>query len=263
MSLSTKLTFNRVVVSLKVKIILLSLVAASSLNTEVPAATVPETITVMSLNIYGWKTMPAHSDDYAQLITANQVDVLAIQEGVDDWQLKENDINNKLPTNYQRAMTLKTSLGECWQRQFQIFINLCQGNRFIESGRFDLTDGPNATRTGEYAVIAKVDKRYFIVNVHWDHESIATRIANAKETAAQLNKIAQYPKILLGDFNSQCDSREVILVQSKAKLTLVKSAGIDCLFVKGLTGRAKKIAAYPSDHLSIIASLRYLNDSVQ
>ena len=91
-----------------------------------------KTITVMSLNIYGWKTMPQHSDDYAQLVNKHKVDVLGIQEGVEDWQLKHNELNNKLPTDYQRAITLAKSLGQCWQHKFQIFINHCQGNRFIE-----------------------------------------------------------------------------------------------------------------------------------
>ena len=38
-------------------------------------------VTVMSLNIYGWKTMPEHSDDYSQLIKRYSVDILGIQEG--------------------------------------------------------------------------------------------------------------------------------------------------------------------------------------
>ncbi|KGJ96293.1 hypothetical protein [Colwellia psychrerythraea] len=45
----------------------------------------PDASTVISLNIYGWKAMPAHSDDYAELIKGNKVDILGIQEGVDDW----------------------------------------------------------------------------------------------------------------------------------------------------------------------------------
>lgn len=209
-----------------------------------------DSITVMSLNIYGWKTMPEHSDDYAQLINQNNVDVLGIQEGVDDWKL-----DTKIPTNYQRAMTLKKSLGKCWQRKFQIFINHCQGNSFIDSGRFDLSDGPNATRTGEFAVIEKSNIQYLLINVHWDHESNKTRLANAQETIAELNKNKQYPQILLGDFNSQCDGTEVSLVKEKANMILLKNAGIDCLFVKGLSGKAKKIKAYPSDHPSIVATL--------
>ena len=213
-------------------------------------------VTVMSLNIYGWKTMPEHSDDYAQLIKRHNVDILGIQEGVEDWQLKESDLDsNQLPTNYQRAITLKDSLGECWQHKFQIFINYCQGNRFIESGRFDLTDGPNATRTGEYAVIEKSNKRYLLVNVHWDHESIVTRIANAKETSAQLKKMKDYPKILLGDFNTTCVGKETSLLQQKTKMVLLKNAGIDCLFVEGITGKAKKVVADPSDHPAIVATL--------
>lgn len=215
-----------------------------------------ESVTVMSLNIYGWKTMPEHSDDYAQLIKRHNVDILGIQEGVEDWQLKESALDsNQLPTNYQRAITLKNSLGKCWQHKFQIFINYCQGNRFIESGRFDLTDGPSTTRTGEYAVIEKSNKCFLLVNVHWDHESIVTRIANAKETSAQLKKMKEYPKILLGDFNSKCDSKEASIVQNKTKMILLKNAGIDCLFVEGVTGIAKKVRSYPSDHPAIVATL--------
>jgi endonuclease/exonuclease/phosphatase family metal-dependent hydrolase len=228
----------------------LLLVIFLSISTNVLAKIVPESITVMSLNIYGWKTMPEHKNDYARLIKKYDVDILGIQEGVDDWQL-----DTKLPTNYLRSKTLKKSLGKCWHHKFQIFINHCQGNRFIDSGRFDLSDGPNATRTGEYAVIEKLNRRYLIVNVHWDHESTTTRIANAKETSAQLKLMDQYPQILLGDFNSQCDGREVSLVQSKTKMTLLNNAGIDCLFVKGLAGKTKKIVADPSDHPGIVATL--------
>ena len=189
--------------------------------------------------------MPEHSDDYAELINRHNVDVLGIQEGVEDWQLKHPDIKDKLPTNYQRAITLNKSLGQCWRHKFQIFINRCQGNSLVESGRFDLTDGQNATRTGEYAVIEKNKRRYLLVNVHWDHESIETRTVNAAETSTQLNKISQYPKILLGDFNKHCDAKEVSIVQEKANMTLLINAGIDCLFVKGLTGKAKKNKRLP------------------
>jgi len=243
------------IASLKARILLLATVFIS-LNPFTEAADEKvAAVTVMSLNIYGWKTMPEHSDDYAKLAKKHSVDILGIQEGVEDWQLKGSDIDNERPTNYQRAVTLKKSLGKCWQHKFQIFINHCQGNRFVESARFDLTDGPNATRTGEYAVIEKSNNRYLLVNVHWDHESVITRTANAEETSIQLNQMKKYPKILLGDFNSQCDSKEALIVHNKAKMTLLKSAGIDCLFVKGLTGKAMDIVAYPSDHPAIVATL--------
>jgi len=242
--------------SLNTKILfLVTLFISASPFAKTVEEQVGESVTVMSLNIYGWKTMPAHSDDYAQLIKNHKVDILGIQEGVEDWQLKGSDVDNKLPTNYQRASTLKKSLGPCWRHKFQIFINHCQGSRFIESDRFDLTDGPNATRTGEYAVIEKSNNRYLFVNVHWDHESVVTRIANAEETSVQLNKIKKYPKILLGDFNSKCNSKEASMVQKKTEMILLKNAGIDCIFVTGITGRAKVVAAYPSDHPAIVAVL--------
>ena len=248
---------NRIRPSLKAKIWLLAtLFISTSPFAETVDEKVNQAVTVMSLNIYGWKTMPEHSDDYAKLINMHNVDILGIQEGVEDWQLKGGDIDgSKLPTNYQRSITLKKSLGQCWEHKFQIYINHCQGNRFIESGRFDLTDGPNATRTGEYAVIEKLNNRYLLVNVHWDHQSIDTRIANANETSDQLHQINEYPKILLGDFNSACDSKEATIVQKKSEMVLLKNAGIDCLFVKGLKGKAKEIVAYPSDHPAIVATL--------
>jgi endonuclease/exonuclease/phosphatase family metal-dependent hydrolase len=235
--------------------LLIILIIASNIFTQALAKSSNKSIKVMSLNIYGWKTMPKHSVDYAQLIKSHKIDILGIQEGVDDWQLKVVDLKNGLPTNYKRASRLKTSLGECWRHQFQIFINFCQGNRFVETGRFDLTDGPNATRTGEYAVIEKNNSRFLFVNVHWDHESTSTKIANAEETGSLLNKFNHYPKILIGDFNSHCDSSVVSVMQSKAEMVLLKSAGIDCLFVNGITGNAEQIKAPPSDHPAIIATL--------
>ena len=238
-----------------ITLLLAVLTFSCSLFAETIAQKGNETITVMSLNIYGWKTMPKHSDDYAQLINRHNVDVLGIQEGVEDWQLKGSDIVNNLPTDYQRAITLHQSLGKCWQHKFQIFINHCQGNRFIKTGRFELTDGPNVTRTGEYALVEKVNQQYLFVNVHWEHESSAARLANAEETAVQLNKMNHYPKILLGDFNSQCHGKEAISLQSTTGMLLLKNGGIDCLFVKGLTGEAKVITAAPSDHPSIVATL--------
>ncbi len=59
----------------------------------------------------------------------------------------------------------------------------------------------------------------------------------------------------MGDFNSQCDGKEVSIAQSKAKMTLLNNSGIDCLFVKGLAGKAQTIEAYPSDHPGIVATL--------
>lgn len=215
------------------------------------SAALPAKISVMTLNVYGWKTMPAHSNDYANLIHSKKVDIVAIQEGVDDWQL-----TSKFPTDYSRSKALRDSLGTCWQHRFQIFINQCSGIEFVKSGRFDLSDGPNATRTGEYAVVKHAQTHYLIVNVHWDHESQATRLANAQETATLINSMSQYPTILLGDFNESCDEKAVSEVAANTQMTLLKSAGIDCIFTKAMVGTATVIAAQPSDHPSIIATLK-------
>lgn len=228
----------------------MAIVLALIVSCSAFAETADDTLTVMSLNIFGWKTMPKHSGDYAKLIKSQKVDILGIQEGVEDWK-----IDTKLPTDYQRANTLKKSLGTCWQHKFQIFINQCQGNNIVESGRFDLSDGPNVTRTGEYAVIEKSKNRYLFVNVHWDHESAVTRKVNAEETVDLLNQTNKYPKILLGDFNSQCVSEEVGVVRKKSDMQLLNKQGIDCILIRGLTGQANAISAHPSDHPAILATL--------
>ena len=239
-------------ISILIKYVFLTLALAS---TNAIAETKPLPLSVMSLNIYGWKTMPQHSQDYAEIIKKHHIDILGIQEGVDDWQLKTH-----LPTDYSRSISLKKSLGECWQQRFQIFINQCSGIKFVDSGRFDLTDGPNASRTGEYAVISKANNKYLMVNIHWDHESQVTRVANANETAALINQNKQYPAILLGDFNSSCDGDDVGIVQTKTKMSLLANAGIDCLIIKGLIGDSKIINAYPSDHPGIIARLTLITE---
>lgn len=205
---------------------------------------------VMSLNIYGWQTMPKHSQDFANLIQWENVDILGIQEGVDDWQLE-----SKFPTDYQRSIWLNQSLGDCWQRRFQIFVNQCKGNELIEEGRFDLTDGPNATRTGEYAVVKNGGIQYLIVNVHWDHESTHTQRLNATETSNFIDQMQSYPTILLGDFNARCDGKIVSQILEVTTMKLLHSGGIDCIFVRGLEGVAYQLSGYPSDHPAVVAVL--------
>jgi hypothetical protein len=234
-------------------------------------------IEVMSLNVYGWKTMPQHSEDYAKLVAKHDINILAIQEGVDDWQLTTD-----MPTDYSRAKVLLNALGPCWQRSYQIFVNHCMGSRFIESGRFDLTDGPNATRTGEYALVEHNSSRFIVINVHFDHEQQQTRILNMKETLAQLTSYNSYPQVVLGDFNQRCDemfssatSLMLPLIPTEIpaseipsiepSLKLVTNAGIDCIFINNFSSKSiskfssqgKVIGASPSDHPAAIASLKW------
>ena len=240
-------------------------------------------IEVMSLNVYGWKTMPKHSEDYAKLVAKHDINILAIQEGVEDWQLTTD-----MPTDYSRAKVLLSKLGPCWQRSYQIFVNHCKGSRFIESGRFDLTDGPNATRTGEYALVEHNSSRFIVINVHFDHEQQQTRILNMKETLAQLSSYNNYPQVVLGDFNQRCDemfspisslmspfiSTEIPVSVTPINETppiepsfkLVTNAGIDCIFINNFSSKSvskfssqgKVVEALPSDHPAAIASLKWI-----
>ena len=224
-----------------------------------PAMGQNNNIEVMSLNVYGWKTMPQYSEDYAKLVTKHDINILAIQEGVEDWQLTTG-----MPTDYSRAKALLSKLGHCWQRSYQIFVNSCMGSRFIDSGRFDLTDGPNATRTGEYSLIEHNSSRFLVINVHFDHEQQQTRILNTKETLAQLDSYNGYPHIVLGDFNQRCDAMNS-LISTEQPLELVTNAGIDCIFINNFSGQlignlttqGKVVDASPSDHPAAIASLKF------
>jgi len=209
-----------------------------------------DNIKVMTLNVYGWATMPQHAEKYAKLVQSRDVDILGIQEGSEDWL-----ISTSFPTDYTRADALGEALGVCWQQRFQIFINVCKGNQFISNHRFDLTDGPNATRTGESAIIDKNGFTYRMMNIHWDHQDDATTLINANETANEVNLDIGIPTILVGDFNSSCNSTEVNTAIKNANMTLIGGARIDCIITKVFSGNAEVFDATPSDHPSVDATL--------
>ncbi|WP_428243375.1 carbohydrate-binding protein [Gynuella sp.] len=208
------------------------------------------TIKAMSLNVYGWATMPKSADAYANLIHSRDVDVVGIQEGVEDWM-----IGPGMPTDYSKANALGAALGSCWQQQYQIFINTCKGNRLIASRRFDMTDGPHATRTGESVKLVKDGLEYVMLTVHWDHESGTSRRANAYETAAEVRRYSAFPSIVVGDFNSDCRGSDVSTLAREAGMNLIGNAGIDCILVKGFSGSSQTFSAAPSDHPGLDAAL--------
>ncbi|AJQ97839.1 carbohydrate-binding protein [Gynuella sunshinyii] len=208
------------------------------------------TIKAMSLNVYGWATMPQSAGTYANLIRSRDVDVVGIQEGVQDWR-----IGSGMPTDYSKADALGAALGSCWQQQYQIFINTCKGNRLLESRRFDMTDGPNATRTGESVKLIKDGLEYVMLTVHWDHESASSRRANAYETAAEVRRYSAYPSIVVGDFNSDCRGSDVSTLALEAGMNLIGNAGIDCILAKGFGGSSQQFSAAPSDHPGLDAVL--------
>lgn len=204
-------------------------------------------LSVMSLNIYGHATMPAAAQAYADLIIAKDPDVVGIQEGVHDWMLSTD-----MPTDYSRANDLGVALGDCWQHHFQIFINVCKGNSFISNRRFDLTDGPNATRTGESAIISKNESQYLMVNIHWDHQSDKARRQNANETVEEINSFLDLPVFLVGDFNTGCNTASEYMANDE--IDLIVDGGIDCIFYsdEGEGEGGESFDASPSDHPGVI-----------
>ncbi len=123
--------------------------------------------------------------------------------------------------------------------------------------RFDLTDGPNATRTGEVAVIRKRGRDFAFIDVHWDHQSELARTANANETAAEANLHVAMPTVVPGDFNTGCQEAAVNSMAGQASMSLIVSAGIDCIFARDLTGQGSVLGeeTSPSDHPIPIAEL--------
>ena len=208
----------------------------------------PEVLRVMSLNIYGWATMPGAAPDYAALVAAQNVDVLGIQEGSWDWEIEG------WPTDYSRSEQLHAALGECWQRQYQIFVNSCRGTELDSHRRFDLTDGPRAVRTGETALVSKSGTQIAFINIHWDHESGPARAASAIETADEADLHKGTPTVVLGDFNCDCASADVTTLRSRGEMALVVDGGIDCILARDLTGSGAALDATPSDHPAVVAT---------
>ncbi|MCP4679755.1 MAG: hypothetical protein GY854_30550 [Deltaproteobacteria bacterium] len=118
-----------------------------------------------------------------------------------------------------------------------------------------MTDGPNATRTGEWAIIGKDEFEYGIVNIHWDHESETAKTANAGETAAQVNAMTQVPVVVVGDFNSNCGGNSVGQMIDQAGMNLIVNGGIDCIVGRGFTGFGQTFDATPSDHPGVDAAI--------
>ncbi len=213
--------------------------------------TSPVTLRVMSLNVYGHATMPGAASSYADLIKSQAIDVVGIQEGVNDWQL-----NTAFPTDYSRAEALGAALGSCYQRRNQVFVNVCRGNSIVSNDRFDLTDGPNVTRTGESVTVTKGGKTFGFIDVHWDHQSASTKTANARETAARAQGFPNIPVVIVGDLNTSCSGSTAGVMKTAASLDLIANGGIDCVFSKRATkSKAYTVNASPSDHPSVVAEL--------
>ena len=211
----------------------------------------PVTLRVMSLNVWGHMTMPQEAPAYATLIKGQNVDVVGLQEGAHDWLL-----DTAMPTDYSRAEALGAALGSCFERRYQVFVNVCRGNSIVGNDRFDLTDGPNATRTGEAVTVRKGGKTFGFIDVHWDHQDGSVNRANARETAARANAFGDIPVVVLGDFNTSCTGSNVGVMRTEASLRLDAKASIDCIFSRGtIWQKGYSMAGGPSDHPTVVAEL--------
>eukprot|EP00122_Pirum_gemmata_P010719 Pgem_evm1s9921 len=223
-----------------------------------------ESLTIITYNLFAHKTLDKGfgATEYATKIKNLHADVVGAQEGVNDWK-----INSKFPTDYSRAQKLLSALGSCWQRRYQIFINTCKGVKFVgpEDGRWDLSDGEEATRTGETQVIEKNGNRFNLVNVHWEAwgKGASVRKKNADETADQVNTISG-PTIITGDFNCGCSSTTASKFKNKATgVSLMEGPNIDCIFAKGIQKTSSQVFnGAPSDHHQLSVATFQISGSV-
>jgi endonuclease/exonuclease/phosphatase family metal-dependent hydrolase len=150
--------------------------------------------------------------------------------------------------------------------------------------------GANFNRVCTYGLFQskKSGSFFWVVNTHFDHQSILARAESAKliiTKIAALNKEKQYPVVFTGDLNAQPTDDPVIHVSSLMDNARTISAQppyggidtwngfqfnkkpsgcIDYIFVsKGKSWRVKKFATltdsydmkYPSDHFPVLAVL--------
>ncbi len=217
---------------------------------------VGEAIKVMSLNIWGHKVMSWAGPNFANLIKDEAVDIVGIQEGVEDWNLTTD-----MPTNYSRVSSIMASLGGCYENRYQIIINTCNGLQFNSNYRWDMTDGANATRTGETAIVSKNGFEFAFVNIHWEAFSSTVRDDNTAETAAEVNKHS-IPVVTVGDFNDGSGVQVGNFINQSGS-TLIHTVGLDYITAKGFSGTGYLIpnspdnrgSTNPSDHPSIAATL--------
>jgi len=223
-------------------------------------------INVVTLNVYGYATMPGAADTYAEYIVGRNADVVGIQEGANDWKLPSGQL---YPSDYSRSIAMLNSLNEkeplgsnCWQREYQIFINTCKGLSAIEAYRFDLTNGPQATRTGETMKISINGKRFAFVNIHWENSSADVRESNSQETTDQVNALRGDHQVVItvGDFNTGCTSYQANNFKQHTSSVEGAYAAIDCIFVTGSSFEQPVVGSFqgasPSDHPLVWANIR-------
>ncbi len=210
-------------------------------------------LTVLSYNIEGHAGHSPYAQ--AQAIIKSNAGVVGLQEGVNDWQIGPP---GTWPWDYSRTDRIVNSLNEqtgLWDNRYQMIIktDVCE---FIDYGRFDLTDGPKAVRTGEWAILRlkATGKQFLFVNLHWDHQSANS--ANRNETIGWItdfNATRNLPVVITGDFNRSVNS----IGYEPYGFTISHSAWVDGILTKGMATQRYGSFEAPSDHNSVWAELTF------
>ena len=179
-----------------------------SISTETKTATVSESISVMSYNVW-YKTPSDRKSNVLQLIHEYSPDLLGVQEATHSWI---NILDADLKThNY--SFVGEGRDGGTGGEYNAIFYRNDKFN-LIESGTKWLSDTPNKKgstavsgvlpRIMTYAVLERKSDglRFIYVNTHLDHTSDSVRIKQITVLMSEIAMLPDLPLIMTGDFNT-------------------------------------------------------------
>ena len=257
-----------------------------------------QNLKLMSYNIRldvasdGQNAWPVRKDFFASQIQFYEPDIMGVQEAMPNQVL---DLEQMLPQYNQVGIGRE---GQGKGESSNIFFKN-EKLEVVETNTFWLSDTPDSISKGWDAACHRVctyalfrvndsDTLFWVFNTHLDHVGIEARV---KAIALILSKIdqlntANYPVVLMGDFNLEPDDKSIIDLKKKmndARELSVKSAfgpigtfnnfefdkpvtkRIDYIFIsKNAKLEVKKYAVltdsknlrYPSDHFPVYVEIK-------
>jgi endonuclease/exonuclease/phosphatase family metal-dependent hydrolase len=261
-----------------------------------------DSINLMTYNIRldypktGENTWDLRKDFLINQILTNDIDILGIQEGMPD-QLSYMD---SIMTDYNFVGVGRDD-GKNEGEYSAIFYNT-EKYQILEQNTFWLSETPDTPTLGwdaackricTYALIreAKSANHFWVFNTHFDHVG---EVAKQKSADLIIDKIKNlnsqnFPVVLMGDFNLEEDSKEILLISSylsdskmSSKSQSKETAGtynafditksdyprIDYIFVSDKTLEVDNYRVikdtynnkFPSDHFPVCVDLTIKND---
>jgi len=244
----------------------------------------------------GENTWDLRKDFLINQILTNDIDILGIQEGMPD-QLSYMD---SIMTDYNFVGVGRDD-GKNEGEYSAIFYNT-EKYQILEQNTFWLSETPDTPTLGwdaackricTYALIreAKSANHFWVFNTHFDHVG---EVAKQKSADLIIDKIKNlnsqnFPVVLMGDFNLEEDSKEILLISSylsdskmSSKSQSKETAGtynafditksdyprIDYIFVSDKTLEVDNYRVikdtynnkFPSDHFPVCVDLTIKND---